>query len=99
MSNEKIFLEIFKNRVQAIVEEMASVVLRTGFTAFVKETGDFGTYLISPEGETFGSPLEVGFNLSLGLPVADVINSIDHWNEGDIVICNDPYMTGGLATH
>lgn len=36
MSTDRVFLEIFKNRVQAIVEEMAGVVLRTGFTAFVK---------------------------------------------------------------
>lgn len=96
---DKVFLEIFKNRVQAIVEEMANVVLRTGFTAFVKETGDFGTYLLSPSGETFGSPLDTGYNLSLGIPAGDTIAAFRNWNEGDIVITNDPYTTGGMATH
>ncbi|EHS55647.1 hydantoinase B/oxoprolinase family protein [Paenibacillus kribbensis] len=99
LKTDRVFLEIFKNRVQAIVEEMANVVLRTGFTAFVKETGDFGTYLLSPQGETFGCPLDTGYNLSLGIPAGDVISSIGQWNEGDIVICNDPYSTGGMATH
>ncbi|MFC3747693.1 hydantoinase B/oxoprolinase family protein [Paenibacillus sp. GCM10012306] len=96
---DKVFLEIFKNRVQAIVEEMANVVLRTGFTAFVKETGDFGTYLLTPAGETFGSPLDTGYNLSLGIPAGETIEAIREWREGDIVITNDPYATGGMATH
>ncbi|WP_260985427.1 hydantoinase B/oxoprolinase family protein [Paenibacillus xylanexedens] len=96
---DKVFLEIFNNRIQATVEEMANVVLRTGFTAFVKETGDFGTYLLSPTGETFGSPLETGYNLSLGIPAAATIQSVKDWQEGDIVICNDPYATQGMVTH
>ncbi|MEC0332089.1 hydantoinase B/oxoprolinase family protein [Paenibacillus macerans] len=99
MSTDRVFLEIFKNRVQAIVEEMAGVVLRTGFTAFVKETGDFGTYLLSPKGETFGSPLETGYSLSLGIPAEEVLAAGEPWREGDIVICNDPYTTGAMATH
>jgi len=99
MIGDKVFLEIFNNRIQAAVEEMANVVLRTGFTAFVKETGDFGTYLLSPSGETFGSPLETGYNLSLGIPAAATINSITDWKEGDLVICNDPYSTKGMVTH
>ncbi|MBY0009667.1 hydantoinase B/oxoprolinase family protein [Paenibacillus typhae] len=99
MITDKVFLEIFNNRVQAAVEEMANVVLRTGFTAFVKETGDFGTYLLSPAGETFGSPLDTGYNLSLGIPAATAIKAIEHWEEGDLVICNDPYTTGGMVTH
>lgn len=98
MNNKKVFTEIFKNRVQAIAEEMASVVLRTGFTAFVKETGDFGTYLISREGETFASPLDSGYNLSIGLPVKEIIAEFQ-WEEGDVILFNDAYTTYGLATH
>lgn len=99
MSVDPIFLEIFKNRIQAISEEMANVVLRTGFTVFVKETADFGTFLLTPRGETFGSPVVTGVNLSLGIPGEDVIAGIGEWREGDIVITNDPYTTGGMSTH
>ena len=99
MPTDPVFLEIFKNRIQAIAEEMASVVLRTGFTVFVKETADFGVCLLSPTGETFGSPVSTGVGLSLGLPGQGVISAIPEWHEGDIVIANDPYTTGGLATH
>jgi N-methylhydantoinase B/oxoprolinase/acetone carboxylase alpha subunit len=42
---DKILLEVLRNRFQAIVDEMGYVVLRTGHTVFVKETGDFGVAL------------------------------------------------------
>jgi len=99
MATDPVFLEIFKNRIQAIAEEMANVVLRTGFTVFVKETADFGTFLLSPAGETFGSPIVTGVNLSLGIPGEGVISAIPEWHEGDIVITNDPYTTSGVSTH
>ncbi len=99
MPVDPVFLEIFKNRIQAISEEMASVVLRTGFTVFVKETADFGTFLLTPKGETFGSPAVTGVNLSLGMPGEDTIAAIGEWHEGDVVITNDPFSTGGMATH
>ena len=99
MSSDPVFLEIFKNRIQAVAEEMAGVVLRTGFTVFVKETADFGTFLLSPQGETFGSPVATGVNLSLGIPGEGVIAAVDEWHPGDIVITNDPYATSGASTH
>ena len=99
MATDPVFLGIFKNRIQAIAEEMANVVLRTGFTVFVKETADFGTFLLSPAGETFGSPVVTGVNLSLGIPGEGVIEAIPEWHEGDIVITNDPYTTSGVSTH
>ena len=99
MSSDPVFLEIFKNRIQAVAEEMAGVVLRTGFTVFVKETADFGTFLLSPRGETFGSPVATGVNLSLGIPGEGVIAAVDEWHPGDIVITNDPYATSGASTH
>ncbi|HLJ60513.1 MAG TPA: hydantoinase B/oxoprolinase family protein [bacterium] len=99
MAMDPVFLEIFKNRIQAISEEMANVVLRTGFTVFVKETADFGTFLLSPIGETFGSPVVTGVNLSLAIPGEGVVAAVPEWHEGDIVITNDPYATSGLSTH
>jgi N-methylhydantoinase B len=99
MTTDPVFLEIFKNRIQAIAEEMANVVLRTGFTVFVKETADFGTFLLTPAGETFGSPVVTGVNLSLGIPGEGVVAAVPEWHEGDIVITNDPYATAGMSTH
>lgn len=97
--SDKVFLEVLHNRVQAVAEEMASVVLRTGFTVFVKETGDFSTALVTRTGEVFAAPVSVGTTNNPGKPHRTVIEAFDDWEEGDVAITNDPYTTGGLVTH
>ena len=95
---QTVLLEILKNRFQAAAEEMASVVLLTGYTVFVKETGDFGTALVSPTGEVFASPVNTGVSLMVGHPFQEVVAKIE-FEEGDIFVSNDPHSTGGMATH
>ncbi|HLW58945.1 MAG TPA: hydantoinase B/oxoprolinase family protein [bacterium] len=92
-------LEILHNRFQAVTEEMASTVLRTGFTVFVKETGDFSATLVTREGEVFAAPLTIGTTNNPGKPHRGVIEAFPDWAPGDVVLTNDPYTTGGLVTH
>ncbi len=100
---DKVLLEVLRNRFQAIVDEMGYVVLRTGHTVFVKETGDFGVALASAEGEVFATPYRVGVHLMVGLPLKDSIRYVEErlggWHEGDVFLSNDPVTTGGMATH
>jgi N-methylhydantoinase B len=95
---DPVLLEILRNRFQAAAEEMASVVLRTGHTVFVKETGDFGAALVSAGGEVFAAPVNTGVSLMVGHPFQEVVRKI-RFDEGDIFITNDPQSTGGMATH
>jgi N-methylhydantoinase B len=92
-------LEILKNRFQAIVNEMGATVQRTGHTIFIKETADFGSVLVSPKGEIFSAPLNIGVTVLIGTPMDDAIRAIDTYEEGDVVISNDPTSTGAMATH
>lgn len=79
---------------------MGSVVLRTGHTVFVKETGDFGTALVSPQGELFAAPLNYGVCIMAGMPTADAIAATAaDVAPGTLFIANDPYTTGGMSTH
>lgn len=100
---DKVMLEVLRNRFQAIVDEMGYVVLRTGHTVFVKETGDFGVALASSGGEVFATPYRVGVHLMVGLPLKDSIRYVEErlggWHEGDVFLSNDPVTTGGMATH
>ncbi|MGV3549415.1 hydantoinase B/oxoprolinase family protein [Rhizobium sp.] len=96
---DPVLLEILRNRFKAIVEEMASVTLRTGFTVFVKETSDFGACLVAPSGEVLAAPTETSVSLMVGLPGWEAINAFDHYEEGDVCIANDPDRTKGLSTH
>ncbi|MEA2594498.1 MAG: N-methylhydantoinase [Thermomicrobiales bacterium] len=95
---DQVFIEILRNRFQAIANEMASTILRTGYTVFVKETADYGAGLVSRSGELFAAPVNLGVSVMIGMPVEAVIRQIE-WEDGDVVIVNDPYSSEGLITH
>ena len=99
MKTNPVLLEILRNRLKAIAEEMAAVTLRTGFTVFVKETSDFGACLVAPNGEVMSAPTDTAVSLMVGLPAWEVINALAPYEEGDIGITNDPDITHGLSTH
>jgi N-methylhydantoinase B len=96
---DQVSLEILRNYFQAIVEDMARVVERTAFTTFVKETADFSTGLIAPNGEYVAYPWRLGALPFLGINMKKAIDYTPHYDEGDILIMNDPYTTGALCTH
>ncbi|MBT7614109.1 MAG: hydantoinase B/oxoprolinase family protein, partial [Rhodospirillaceae bacterium] len=97
---DKIRLEILSNRFQAIVDEMAQVVSRTAHTVFVKETQDYGSVLVSRQGEVFAAPRRYGVLMMIGMPMEGALAAIgDDVAEGDIFISNDPDATKGMATH
>ena len=98
MAIDKITLEILKNHCVAAAESMAYTLYRTAHSTFVKETEDFTTGLTTAEGFTFATPAELGATWFVGMNYGNVIKSIDHYEEGDICITNDPY-SGFVCTH
>jgi N-methylhydantoinase B len=92
-------LEILAHRFSAVVEEMAENIRRTSFSIFVKQTADFGTCLVTPEGEVFAAPRRISGNTMIGIPARRAIESLAPYRPGDIGISNDPDATGGLVTH
>ncbi len=91
-------LRILENHAQAVAESMAYTLLRTAHSTFVKETEDFTTGLVTPEGMTFASPRDLGATWFIGLDYAGAIGLIDSYEEGDICVTNDPY-SGYVCTH
>jgi len=88
-----------RNYFQAIVEDAARVIERTAFTTFVKETADFSTGVVSTGGEYVAYPWKLGATPFLGINMSGAIGFTEHYDEGDIVLMNDPYSTSGLCTH
>jgi N-methylhydantoinase B len=97
-THDAIGVEIFANLFKAVVDEMAWVVLRSSHTTFVKETQDFGVALVTPEGEMFAYPYGSGATPLMGVAMDSVTSAIA-WEEGDVVITNDPYATRGMVMH
>ena len=91
--------EIFANLFRAIVNEMGWIIQRSAHTTFVKETMDFGTALVTPEGEQFAVNDSTGVNALVGTPMAPGIEAFTDWAPGDVAITNDPYTTAGMVTH
>ena len=50
MKLDPVLIEIFFHKVTAIAEEMAITLQRTARTTYVKEAGDYGCALATPEG-------------------------------------------------
>jgi N-methylhydantoinase B len=99
MTIDRVTLEILRNHYQAVVEDMARIMERTAYTTFVKETADFSTGLVSTGGDYVAYPWNLGASSYLGLNMAQTLGYFDHYDDGDIVICNDAYLSGPLCTH
>ncbi len=99
MASDKVLLEILNNRFTGIVEEMGYVIHRASFTVFVKETWDFDSGLLTPEGEVFCYPRNIGVTNMLGIDMGPAIRALKSLEPGDVVVTNDPHTTQGMCTH
>lgn len=98
MRTDSVTLEVLNNYFHAIVADMTHVLRRTAYTTYVKETDDFMSGLATPDGEFFMYPRDTGIIHHVGLHLRDVLARMT-FEPGDIVIFNDPYTSGGIATH
>jgi N-methylhydantoinase B len=96
---DRVTLEILHSYLNAVVETMGYVLGRTAHTTFVKETADFATGLVTPEGECYAYPRNLGVSNQIGLLMDKAIDQIDTYQPGDIIFFNDPYSTHGMVTH
>ena len=60
MKLDPVTIEILFHKFTAITEEMAITLQRSARTTYVKEAGDFGTALATPEGRFFAYPNFLG---------------------------------------
>lgn len=96
---EGVLLEILRNHFMGVVRELGTVIRNAAHTVFVKETADFGAYLVGPRGEVFATPDDMGIFITIGTPMEDAIAAIPDYREGDVCITNDPEGSGGMVTH
>src|SRR3989442_853689 len=92
-------LEVFGKIFGALAEQMGLTIVRTAHTTFVRETQDFGAALATRDGWFFAYPRTLGASTLLGLPFADVIAAIDHYEPGDVIFTNDPFSSKAGCTH
>jgi len=95
MNVNPILLEVFKNRFSSIAEEMGVTLNRTAFSPNIKERRDFSCAVFDAQGDMIAQAAHIPVHLgSMPLSVRAAIDSTDGFEDGDMVVLNDPFKGG-----
>lgn len=94
---DPVTLEVLRMRLDSIVEEMGSAMIRSSGSPVITESGDYNTALFDPAGRIYSYSDAVQFHIGSGsVAVQNLVAEIE--NEplypGDAFICNDPHTAG-----
>jgi N-methylhydantoinase B len=96
MEYDPIRLEVFKNLLRGIAEEMGVTLCRTSFSPNIKERRDFSCALFDGQGRMIAQAAHIPVHLgAMPMSVLHAIQQVD-MQPGDGVLVNDPY---GGGTH
>jgi N-methylhydantoinase B len=98
MRVDPVTFEVVNNALVGVAEQMAATILRTSYSTVVREMLDYSTAVFNPEGHIIAQSCRIPIHLnsmSRSLRTTlDGIIPIEDWNEGDIIVTNDPYLGG-----
>ena len=97
MDVDPITLEVMRNKLDGIANEMQLTLVRSAFSAIVKEGLDASASLFTLQGETLAQALAIPIHLGALTPmVGRLLQTVpaDQMGEGDIWILNDTYLGG-----
>lgn len=94
--------DVAQTRLQAAVEEMCLTLQRASRSLYVKDAADFACAVADGSGRFVAYPQAVGVSGFVGLDLTPTIEAAtrdEPLAPGDVLITNDPYLSGGLSTH
>ncbi|MCC7273260.1 MAG: hydantoinase B/oxoprolinase family protein [Alphaproteobacteria bacterium] len=94
---DPITLEVVRNKLDGIANEMELTLLQSSFSPIVKESMDASASLFTVEGETLAQALAIPAHLAFLIPcVGNVLKNfpVAVMKPGDAYIMNDPYAGG-----
>ncbi|WP_224407366.1 hydantoinase B/oxoprolinase family protein [Afifella sp. IM 167] len=87
--------DVFQKRMIGIAEEMSSALRRAAYSSIIWDMYDYSCAVLTPAGELLAQaetiPAQLGVIETACAHVARKV-PISSWEEGDIIICNDPYQ-------
>ena len=97
MRTDPVTLELFKNALFSIADEMAVTICRTTYSGVLRDNMDFSTAFTDGHGDLVGQGLTIPLHLgSVPTALQSVLEFFDgDIHPGDLFIMNDPY-TGGM---
>ncbi len=94
MKANPILLEVFKNKLSSVSEEMGVALNRTAFSPNIKERRDFSCAVFNNSGDMIAQAAHIPVHLgSMPLSVKEAIREYD-FEPGDMVVLNDPFKGG-----
>ncbi len=91
-------LEVLRNALTAAAAEMDVTVWRTSRSTIVRELLDYSTAVFDADGYNVAQSARIPQHLnSMGAGLLTVVRDfipLDEWEEGDVVVTNDPYCGG-----
>ncbi len=94
---DPVTLEVLRNKLDGIANEMQSTLLRSSFSPIVKEGLDASACLFSIQGETLSQSISIPIHLATLIPVIETFLDrfpLETLDEGDLLVMNDPYLGG-----
>ncbi|PJF23277.1 MAG: 5-oxoprolinase [Phototrophicales bacterium] len=92
---DAISLEVFRNLFASVAEEMGVTLQRAAFSPNIRERLDFSCAVFDVQGRMVAQAAHIPVHLgSMPASVQAAINAFDSFQEGDVVILNDPYRGG-----
>ena len=94
---DPVLLEVIKNSFETIADEIALIMLRTAYSAIVRDAMDYSTAICDSRGRTLAQGLTTPLHLgSFYDAMQHVIRQYEGRIEpGDVFIGNDPYVASG----
>ncbi|MGA0595207.1 hydantoinase B/oxoprolinase family protein [Enterovirga sp. CN4-39] len=94
---DPITVEVVRNKLEGIANEMQQTLLRSSFSPIVKEGLDASSSLFTIKGETLAQAIAIPIHLATLIPVLKRILDtfpVETMEDGDVYIMNDPYLGG-----
>ncbi|MEN8213824.1 MAG: hydantoinase B/oxoprolinase family protein [Pseudomonadota bacterium] len=87
-------LTLFSSRLNAVCDEMGTVLRRTAFSPNIRDRLDFSCAIFDVNGELCAQAAHIPVHLgSMAFAMRSVIDRLD-WRQGDMVVFNDPFLGG-----
>jgi N-methylhydantoinase B len=96
-TTDPILLEVIRNQLDGIADEMEVALVRSAYSSIVKEGHDASTGLFDAHGEMLAQSTSLPAQLGVMTPaVGAILDRFDRTSmvEGDVFILNDPYSGG-----
>ena len=98
MSVNPITLEIVRNSLVMAAEQIAARMIRSATSMIVKEMEDCSAAIFDGDGRLLSESASIPIHLNcIGLCLRTILDHyvpLDSWEEGDVVLTNDPYAGG-----